>query len=78
MVDIVEMMKKKGYWKNLEEIILSSGNRLIGKRFDLPQDNGLKHTSRMCLEAFTRKGCEKRGKIMTGPPQFPYLNLIEL
>lgn len=73
LIIIEGILRKEGYKKILEENVLPSGRRLIGRGFVFQEDNDPKHSSNLCRNFIKEK--ENR---RVWPPQSPDLNPIEL
>ena len=72
------ILDKKGYHSILSRYALPSGKKLIGRGFELQQDNDPKHTSKFCQNYLKKKQDLGDIKIMTWPPQSLNLNPIKL
>uniref|UniRef100_A0A674CJV7 TBC1 domain family member 15 n=1 Tax=Salmo trutta TaxID=8032 RepID=A0A674CJV7_SALTR len=72
------ILKKEGYHSILHRNAIPCGRRLIGANFLLQQDNGPKHSSKLCKNYLGNKQSAGVLSIMEWPAQPPDLNLIEL
>lgn len=77
-IKIEGILKKEGYKTILEENVLPSGRRLIGRGFVFQEDNDPKHSSKLCRGFLEEKEKRRVLNYMVWPPQSPDLNPIEL
>lgn len=78
IVKIEGILRKEGYKRILEDNVLPSGRRLIGRGFVFQEDNDPKHSSKCCRRFLEKKEKRRVLNYMIWPPQSPDLNPIEL
>lgn len=78
LVKIDGKLNKEGYHNILVRHAVPAGKHVIGRGFELQQDNDPKHTSKLCTDYIRKKQQQGELKIMEWPPQSPDVNPIEL